>query len=97
MNVLLPIVLGTRFLNDFHAQQLSMKFKLLIHFRPVITRWSGSTSRMRIIGEARNANLLSWTRLIAVSVVYWWVGNLYDVCIGLTELGGLSQSPCKME
>ena len=45
----------------------------------------------------RNANLLSQTRLIAVSVVYWWVGNLYDVCIGLTELGGLSQSPCKME
>ena len=69
----------------------------LLHFRPVITRWSGSTSRMRVIGEARNANLLSRTRLIAVSVVYWWVGNLYDVCIGLTELGGLSQSPCKME
>ena len=68
-----------------------------IHFRPVITRWSGSTSRMRVIGEARNANLLSQTRLIAVSVVYWWVGNLYDVCIGLTELCGLSQSPCKME
>ena len=68
-----------------------------IHFRPVIMRWSGSTSRMRVIGEARNANLLSRTRLIAVSVVYWWVGNLYDVCIGLTELGGLSQSPCKME
>ena len=68
-----------------------------VHFRPVITRWSGSTSRMRVIGEARNANLLSRTRLIAVSVVYWWVGNLYDVCIGLTELGGLSQSPCKME
>ena len=68
-----------------------------LHFRPVITRWSGSTSRMRVIGEARNANLLSQTRLIAVSVVYWWVGNLYDVCIGLTELGGLSQSPCKME
>ena len=68
-----------------------------IHFRPVITRWLGSTSRMRVIGEARNANLLSRTRLIAVSVVYWWVGNLYDVCIGLTELGGLSQSPCKME
>ena len=69
----------------------------LVHFRPVITRWSGSTSRMRVIGEARNANLLSRTRLIAVSVVYWWVGNLYDVCIGLTKLGGLSQSPCKME
>ena len=68
-----------------------------LHFRPVMTRWSGSTSRMRVIGEARNANLLSRTRLIAVSVVYWWVGNLYDVCIGLTELGGLSQSPCKME
>ena len=68
-----------------------------IHFRPVRTRWSGSTSRMRVIGEARNANLLSRTRLIAVSVVYWWVGNLYDVSIGLTELGGLSQSPCKME
>ena len=72
-------------------------FLLKLHFRPVITRWSGSTSRMRVIGEARNANLLSRTRLIAVSVVYWWVGNLYDVCIGLTELGGLSQSPCKME
>ena len=70
---------------------------LVVHFRPVITRWSGSTSRMRVIGELRNANLLSRTRLIAVSVVYWWVGNLYDVCIGLTELGGLSQSPCKME
>ena len=70
---------------------------ITIHFRPVITRWSGSTSRMCVIGEARNANLLSQTRLIAVSVVYWWVGNLYDVCIGLTELGGLSQSPCKME
>ena len=68
-----------------------------LHFRPVITRWSGSTSRMRVIGEARNANLLRRTRLIAVSVVNWWVGNLYDVCIGLTELGGLSQSPCKME
>ena len=67
-----------------------------VHFRPVITRWSGSTSRKRVIGEARNANLLSRTRLIAVSVVYWWVGNLYAVCIGLTELGGLSQSPCKM-
>ena len=65
-----------------------------VHFRPVIT---GSTSCMRVIGEARNANLLSRPRLIAVSVVYWWVGNLYDVCIGLTELGGLSQSPCKME
>ena len=68
-----------------------------IHFRPVITRWSGSTSHMRVIGEARNANLLSRTRLIAVSVVYWWVGNQYDVCIGLTQLGGLSESPCKME
>ena len=68
----------------------------VVHFRPVITRWSGSTSRMRVIGEARNANLRSRTRLIAVSVVYWWVGNLYDVCIGLTELGGLWQSPCKM-
>ena len=72
-------------------------FSLHVHFKPVITRWSGSTSRMRVICEARNANLLSRTRLIAVSVVYWWVGNLYDVCIGLTELGGLSQSPCKME
>ena len=41
---------------------------------------------MRVIGEARNANLLSLTRLIAVSVVYWWVGNLYDVFIGLTKL-----------
>ena len=69
----------------------------MVHFRPVITRWSGSTSRMRVIGEARNANLLSRTRLIAVSVVYWWVGNLYDMCIGLTELDGLSQSPCKSE
>ena len=49
------------------------------------------------VHKSRNANLLSWTRLIAVSVVYWWVGNLYDVCIGLTELGGLLQSPCKME
>ena len=73
------------------------KYEINIHFRPVRTRWSGSTSRMRVICEARNANLLSRTRLIAVSVVYWWVGNLYDVCIGLTELGGLSQSPCKME
>ena len=83
-------------------QSRSLKFRVLrrrkiVHFRPVITRWSGSTSRMRVIGEARNANLLSRTRLIAVSVVYWWVGNLYDVCIGLTELGGLSQSPCKIE
>ena len=59
---------------------------MYIHFRPVITRWSGSTSRMRVIGEARNANLLSRTRLIAVSVVYLWVRNLYDVFIGLTEL-----------
>ena len=41
---------------------------------------------MRVIGEARNANLLSRIRLIVVSVVYWWVGNLYDVFIGLTEL-----------
>ena len=65
----------------FHA-----KAHLVIHFRPVITHWSVSTSRMRVIGEARNANLLSRTRLIAVSVVYWWVGNLYDVFIGLTEL-----------
>ena len=80
-----------------HPSQISKPIFLQLHFRPVITRWSGSTSRMRFIGEARNANLLSRTRLIAVSVVYWWVGNLYDVFIGLTELGGLSQCPCKME
>ena len=78
-------------------QSVTTYIRRSVHFRPVITRWSGSTSRMRVIGEARNANLLSRTRLIAVSVVYWWVGNLYDVCIGLTELGGLLQSPCKME
>ena len=41
-----------------------------IHFRPVITRWSGSTSRMHVIGEARNANLPSRIRLVAVSVVF---------------------------
>ena len=61
-----------------------------IHFRPVITRWSGSTSRMRVIGEAHNTNLLSRTRLIAVSVVYWWVGNLYDVFGGLSQFIAVS-------
>ena len=70
-----------------------------VHFRPVIRRWSGSTSRMRIIGEARNANLLSRTRLITVHVVF--VGGekrLYGVLICLTEqIGGLSRSPFKME
>ena len=25
------------------------------------------------------------TRLIAVSVMFWWVGNLYDVYIGFTS------------
>ena len=70
-----------------------------IHFRPVITRWSGSTSRMRVIGEARNTNLPSRTRLVAVSVVF--VGGekgLYGVFIGLTkQIGGLSWSLCQME
>ena len=54
---------------------------------------------MRVIGEARNANLLSRTRLITVHVVF--VGGekrLYGVLICLTEqIGGLSRSPCKME
>ena len=72
---------------------------LIIHFRPVITRWSGSTSRMRVISEAHYTNLPSRTRLVAVSVVL--VGgekHLYGVFIGLTEqIGGFSQSPFKME
>ena len=29
------------------------RFSTYTYFRPVITRWSGSTSRMRVIGEAR--------------------------------------------
>ena len=64
-----------------------MTFKIgFIHFRPVITRWSGSTSRMRAIGEARNANLLSRTRLIAVSCsVLVGVETIQRV----TELGSL--------
>ena len=70
-----------------------------IHFRPVIRRWSGSTSRMRIISEARYTNLPIRTRLVAVSVVL--VGgekHLYSVFIGLTEqIGGFSRSPFKME
>ena len=73
-----------------------------VHFRPVITYKAlvGSTSRMRVIGEARNANnLLSRTRLIKVHVVF--VGGekrLYGVLICLIEqIGGLSRSPCKME
>ena len=45
------------------------------------TYTSGSTIHMRIIGEARNANLLNRTRLITESVVFWWVGNLYEVYI----------------
>ena len=87
----------TEILTPISHPAISRCNKNELHFRPVITRWSGSTSRMRVIGEARNANLLSRTKLIAVSVEYWWVGNLYDVCIVLTELGGLSQSPYKME
>ena len=72
---------------------------ILIQGRPVIRRWSGSTSRMRVIGESRNANLLSRTRLVAISVVF--VGGemcIYGMFIGLTEqIGGLSRSPCKIE
>ena len=41
-----------------------------VHFRPVITRWSGSTSRMRVISESRYTNLPSRTRLVALSVVF---------------------------
>ena len=91
------MVMSGRCKNRMSYPKSASNITTQVHFRPVITRWSGSTSRMRVIGEARNANLLSRTRLIAVSVVYWWVGNLYDVCIGLTEPGGLSQIPCKME
>ena len=29
------------------------------------------------------------TRLIAVSVVFWWVGNLYDVFIGVVVYRGV--------
>ena len=58
---------------------LKEKVDLHVHFRPVITRWSGSTSHMRVIGDARNANLLSRTRLVAVSVVF----VLYGVFISL--------------
>ena len=61
--------------------------------------WSGSTSHMRVIGEARNANLLSRTSLVPVSVVF--VGGekrLYGVFIGFTkQIGGLTRSLCKME
>ena len=42
----------------------------IIHFRPVITRWSGSTSHMRVISESRYTNLPSRTRLVVVSVVF---------------------------
>ena len=65
------------------------RFSTYTSDRAVITRWSGSTSRMRAIGEARYANLLSRTRLIAVSVVFWWVGNLYDVFIGVVVYRGV--------
>ena len=77
---------GPRYRIDTLSRNVSI---LNVHFRPVITRWSGSTSRMRVIGEARYANLLSRTRLIAVSVVFWWVGNLYDVCIGVVVYRGV--------
>ena len=54
-----------------------------IHFRPVITRWSGSTSSMRAISESRYANLLSRTRLVAVSVVFggWGKAPIWRVCL----------------
>ena len=53
-----------------------------IHFRPVITCLS--TSRMRVIGEARNANQADR------SFCYVLVGgdDLYDVYIGFTKIGG---------
>ena len=77
---------GPRYRIDTLSRNVSI---LNVHFRPVITRWSGYTSRVRVIGEARYANLLSRTRLIAVSVVFWWVGNLYDVFIGVVVYRGV--------
>ena len=56
---------GPRYRIDTLSRNVSI---LNVHFRPVITCWSGSTSRMRVIGEARYANLLSQTRLIDVFI-----------------------------
>ena len=52
-----------------------------VHFRPVITRWSGSTCRMRVISESRYTNLPSRTRLVAVSVVFggWGIAPIRRV------------------
>ena len=47
-----------------------------LHFRPVVTRWSGSTSRMRVISESCYANLPSRTRLVAISVVFGGWGKV---------------------
>ena len=72
---------------------------MYLHFRPVITRCLGSTSRMRVTSESRYANLPSPTRLVAVSVILADGEKcLYGMFIGFNEqIGGFSRSPFKME
>ena len=49
--------------------------KLDIQGRPVITRWSGSTKCMRVIGEARYRFVSKQVGLDAVLVVIFGWGN----------------------
>ena len=56
-------------------REVSHVCKLTIQYRPVIRHWWGSTSRMRVIGESRNANLPSQTRLVAVSLSFFGWGK----------------------